>query len=62
MSAVSADLAAQRHRIYGVRVADDPQNPASFVVVCPLHKLIGRNLSLVEARTLLTDHELTHSP
>lgn len=60
VSAVSAELAAARHKIYGTRVADDPENPASFLVVCPKHKLIARNLTLMEARTILAEHELAH--
>lgn len=61
MSEVGAELAARRHKVYGVRIADDPLNPAEFLVVCPRHKVIGRKLTLEEARNVLTAHELTHA-
>jgi hypothetical protein len=56
MQATAADLARVRHKVYGLRVADDPQHPACFVVVCAQHKLIGANLTILQAREIMAEH------
>lgn len=60
MTEVAAELAARRHKVYGLRIADDPTNVATFAVVCPQHKVVGYRLTLVQARVVLSEHEGLH--
>lgn len=54
----AAEYSRTRSKVYGLRIADDPQNPASFLAVCPQHKILGRDLSIHQARQILHEHEL----
>lgn len=58
MSAVptTAELSRLRSKLYGLRVADDPQHPAAFVAICPQHKVIARDLTMAQARKAICDH------
>lgn len=56
----AAELSRRRARFYHVRIADDPVHIARFVVVCPRHKVVGSDLTILEARGLLAEHVESH--
>lgn len=54
------ELQRLRDHLYGIRVEDDPHHLSAFVAICPEHGLLDGDLSLVAARRLRDNHELTH--
>jgi hypothetical protein len=58
MSAVPTilELSRLRSKLYGLRVADDPQHPASFVAICPQHRVLSSSLTLEQARSACSAH------
>lgn len=54
------DSEREKDRLYGPRVADDPQNIAAFLMVCPEHGVCGSNLTILEARRMVGSHMELH--
>lgn len=50
------ELSRLRAKLYGLRIADDPQHPAAFVAICPQHKVLARDLTMAQARQAICDH------
>jgi hypothetical protein len=61
VSEVDSELNRQKARAIGVRVADDPKSPCEFAVICVTHRVIGRGLTLGEARNLMSAHIANHA-
>ena len=55
------EVLRRQAQAFGVKIADDPKSPGDFAVVCSQHKVIGRGMTISQAREIQDAHLKSHS-